>query len=325
VHRALTRTAIVSGASIIALSTIALPGSSVANAQVSPSSTTPAAIASRAVVAPTVVVARVLPTTSSTGWAASGISHLTVYKGPYTITKSGTVIDGKSINHALTIMANNVTIRRSRILAGNDFYAVRQSTKFRGLKLQYVEIGALPGKHPDRAFYGGTGVRLDHVNVHSTQRGIVITNGMSVTNSYFDGFSNSTSNHASAAGTLGGTRRVRLINNVFGCGTYNCSSALSVYPQNPYGGNSDWIIDSNQFNGGSYCVYLGNLPSERANTSIQFINNTFGVKYHANCGLYGPVASWSRATNTWSNNRWFAPRSSKHKVLVRYPTVPLIR
>ena len=319
-NRARARTTLVSGISIVALSVIAVTLTSPAHAQTSPTVSS----ASSKSNAPAVTVTRILPTAASTGWAASGVHRLSVYKGPYTITRDGTIIDGKSINHALTIMANNVTIRRSRILAGNDFYAVRQSVRFHGLKLLYVEIGAIRGRHPDRAFYGGIGVRLDHVYVHGTQRGIVVTSGMSVTNSYIDGFVNNSSNHASAAGTLGGTRHVRLINNVFGCNTHNCSSALSVYPQNPYGGNSDWIIDSNQFNGGSYCVYLGHLPSEQSNTKIQFINNSFGVKYHAKCGLYGPVASWSRPTNTWSNNRWFAPRSSKHRVIVRYSVASTI-
>jgi hypothetical protein len=40
---------------------------------------------------------------------------LTAYTGPYTITTDGTVIDSKDITQPITIAANNVTIRKSRL------------------------------------------------------------------------------------------------------------------------------------------------------------------------------------------------------------------
>ena len=258
------------------------------------------------------------PTPSSTGWQAGGVSSLVKYTGPTTITTSGTVIDGADIQSALTIRANNVTIKRSRILGDStDSYVVQQASGFSGLTLSYVEVGPLSGQHPDRAVASfGTGLTVDHAYVHGTQRGIATGDGTTVTNSYIDDLYNSSQNHSTAVMSLGGTNNVVLKGNTLGCSTGYCSSALSVYPQVDFGGaNNNWTIDSNLFNGGSYCVYLGYTPSagESPNTNMRVTNNRFGTKYNADCGQYGPVGSWAYATgDTWTNNTWYAPGTTKN-------------
>ena len=45
---------------------------------------------------------------------------LTAYTGPYTITANGTVIDSKDLTQQLTISANNVTIRKSRMRVASN-------------------------------------------------------------------------------------------------------------------------------------------------------------------------------------------------------------
>ena len=246
------------------------------------------------------------PTPQSSGWAASGITDLKPYRGPLMITKSGTVLDGMDISGALVIAANNVTIRRSRISSTTDWYAIRQYPEFHGLKLSYVEVTAKPGAVPDMALSAGTNAVLDHVYIHGMQRGVFVTSGMTITNSYLDDFVNNSDSHAQAILALGKANHVRIVNNVLGCGTNMCTAALSVFPEQ--GPNTDWLIDSNVLNGGSFAVYLGYSPEsgEHPNTKIRFTNNIFGTKYWATSGEYGPVASWSNvASNTWANNSWF--------------------
>ena len=246
------------------------------------------------------------PTPQSVGWTASGITTLKPYRGPLMITKSGTVLDGVDITGSIVIAANNVTIRRSRIQSTTDWYAVRQYSQFHGLKLSYVEVTARPGAVPDQALSAGTNAVLDHVYIHGMQRGVYVTSGMSITNSYLDDFINNSDSHAQAILALGNARHVKIVNNVLGCGTNMCTAALSVFPEQ--GANSDWLIDSNVLNGGSFAVYLGYSPQngEHPNTNIRFTNNVFGTKYWPTAGQYGPVASWSNvASNTWANNSWF--------------------
>jgi hypothetical protein len=55
------------------------------------------------------------PDATNTGWQPKGVT-LTSYTGPLTITAAGTVIDGKLINGVINIDADNVTIRRSKVI-----------------------------------------------------------------------------------------------------------------------------------------------------------------------------------------------------------------
>lgn len=268
------------------------------------------------------VTAPRFPTASSTGWKASAIGHLKRYSGPTTIRRSGTVIDGRDIRSPLVIRANNVTIKRSRILSPTASYAVQLDGGFSGLSLSYVEVAPQSGQHPDRAIASfGTNMSLDHVYVHGTQRGIATGDGTRVIRSYVDGLNNSSGNHATAVMSIGGVQNVTLRGNTFGCGTGQCSSAMSVYPENANGGpNDNWTIDGNLFNGGGYCVYLGYTPSagESPNTNMRVTNNSFGTKYAARCGDFGPVASWSWSRgNVWTNNVWYAPGTRKNGHRVR--------
>jgi hypothetical protein len=282
----------------------------------------PSLVQSSAEAAPKARAAAKFPTAKSTGWTASKVHTLRPYKGPTVITKSGTVIDGKDIRRPLVIRANDVTIKRSRILSPTTDFVVQLASRYTRLTLRYVEIGRLPGQHPDRAVASfGTRLKLNHVYVHGTQRGIATGDGTRVYNSYVDGLDNSSENHATAVMSIGGVHDVVLRHNTFGCGTGYCSSAMSVYPQNDFGGpNDNWTIDRNLFNGGGYCVYLGYSPDEgeRPNTNMRVTNNSFGTKYSSRCGDYGPVASWSWSKgNTWTGNVWYAPGASKNGKGVR--------
>jgi hypothetical protein len=251
------------------------------------------------------------PSPFTTGWAPTGVT-LHPYTGPNPVTTKGTVIDGADISSELEIKASNVTITRSRIAAGGGAsYVVLQSSGS-GLMITDTEITAKSGQVADRAVASfGTNMTLTRVYVHGTQRGIQTGDGTTITASYSDDFNNASGNHATGVMALGGTNHVVLKANTFGCGTGECSAAMSVYPETDFGGaNDDWTVNGNLFNGGSYCVYLGYSPAdgESPNTNIRFTNNRFGTKYHAQCGIYGPVGSWSSATgDVWSGNVWYAP------------------
>ncbi|MGV1005759.1 MAG: hypothetical protein ACOYEV_13590 [Candidatus Nanopelagicales bacterium] len=239
------------------------------------------------------------------------------YTGPTTITAPGTVIDAAEVSHPLVIDADDVEIRNSRITGGDgdDYIVVLQAGRS-GLHLRNVEVMARPGEHPDRAIASlGTNMVLDTVHVHGAQRGIAVGSGTRVTNSVVDGLSNPSDNHASGVMSGGGVSGVVLESNLFSCDAQLCSAALSVYPQEQFGGpNRDWVIKHNQFEGGGYCVYLGYSPAdgESPNTGIAFQDNVFRTRLYPDCGAYGPVGSWAAAAgNTWAGNTWDAPGQAK--------------
>ena len=257
----------------------------------------------------------VLPTKSSVGWKPK-IKKLKIFNGQMTITKAGTKIDGYQINGPVLVEASNVTITRSLIVSPTTWYAVRQWIQFNNLNMSYVEITAAKDAHPDTTIMGGTGMKLDHIYIHGTQRGIVVNSGMKLTNSYIDNFVNHSTSHVQAIFSSGNVRNVYLYNNVLGCHTGNCTSAISMFPEQ--GPNVGWTIKYNRLRGGSYCVYLGNSGTEKPNTQIDFENNQFDTLYGINCGTYGPVASWSNVpSNIWKNNTWYSPCGIKDGRLVR--------
>jgi hypothetical protein len=247
----------------------------------------------------------------------AGVSALSLFSGPLTITTPGAVIDGKLIRGALVIDAPNVTITRSRIEAPTGNFAVYETADGCGLTLDHVEITAAMGAHPDRAVRPAPNLVMNHVFIHGTQRGVSAADGMVLVNSYLDEFDNPSANHASAVGSSGNVHNVVISNNVLGCGAHLCSSAMSLYPEQ--GPNTNWTITGNRFNGGSYCLYMGfnAAAGESPNTNLNVTGNFFGTEYSPNCGVYGPLASWSWSTgNVWSNNRWVAPGLPRDGALV---------
>jgi len=248
------------------------------------------------------------PTAASTGWRPTGVS-LAPYSGPCLITVAGTVIDGKDLAcSTLEVRADNVRISRSRIRASGDFAILFSSGT--GLVVSESEVTSTSPGAADRAIaLWGSDATVQDSYVHGTRRGIELGNGARILGNYVDDFVNNSDAHATAILSSGGTRNVVISGNTLGCGTNNCSSAISLYPQNWAGGpNDDVVIDGNLLNGGGYCTYLGYTPAEgeRPNTNIRVTNNVFGNKYYPRCGRYGPVASWTPPPtgtgNVWSGN-----------------------
>jgi hypothetical protein len=251
------------------------------------------------------------PTPATTGWTPTGVT-LTPYTGSGSLNQAGTTIDGKDISTCLDITAPNVHITRSRIRCAGDF-GVNQHGNASGMVLQDVEITSGSGIL-DRAVLITDGATLNRVYIHNMQRGVMVGDNVTVTSSYIGDNANGTDAHTTALASIGGSHHVVAQNNTLQTApNTNASSAMSVYPEVAFGGaNDDWLIDNNLFNtDGGYCVYLGYSPQdgESPNTNFRFTNNHFGTLYDVNCGMYGPVASWSNvASNTWSNNTWYDQR-----------------
>ena len=245
------------------------------------------------------------PTPSNVGWKVTGAT-LRRYDGPNEITQDGTVIDGADITEPLIVSANNVTIMNSRITSPTAWYVIRQYPEFSHLTLENVELVNQPGEHPDWAIFAGPYLTVNQTLIHGMQRGIYASANMTVTNSYLDDFDNPSTSHAQAILTSGNVHNVTLTNNTFGCGTNMCTAALSIFPETWTGGpNSNWTIDHNLLNGGSYALYAGDTDAdgESPNTNMTFTNNVFGDKYFATSGEFGYVGSWSvDPTNVWANN-----------------------
>lgn len=249
------------------------------------------------------------PTPATTGWAHTGVS-LTRYTGPCTINTDGTTIDKADIGcDQVIVNADDVTISRSRITASSHYGILSW-----GARLTVTDTEVTGTATTAIASWGDSGT-FERVLSHNTKRGMQIGSGDRVVDSYFDDYKNDPGGiHANAILSNGAVSNVVISGNQLGCGTYECTAAISAFPEPQWGPNSNWTIEGNLLNGGAYCVFLGYTPSkgEQPNTYFRVTNNVFGNKYHTACGIYGPVATWTPPPtgvgNAWIGNTYAGGR-----------------
>jgi hypothetical protein len=249
----------------------------------------------------------VWPDASNTGVPFG--TTLTNYTGPCTITVAGTVIDSKNITCTLSIQANNVTVRRSRI-STTGFILVDQVPGVTGTRIEDTEIQR-PGSSGTADYalrLRGNGVIVARVNIHNVTSGIHLDgSNMTIQDSYIHDVVNiSGQDHNDAIISNGGTSHVQILHNTLEV-PLGQTTPLAIYPEPNFGGaNTDWLVDHNIFNGGGYCIYPGYSPQagEQPNTLLRVTNNVFGNKFYGNCGNFGYTrgAWYSGGGNTWTNN-----------------------
>ncbi len=237
------------------------------------------------------------PTAACTGWQHTGVT-LSAYTGPSTVTVDGTVIDGKSIDTCLTIDADNVTIKRSRIRCGS-YWVVRMYGT--GGLIEDTEIDAQG--FVDANCLLGDNYIARRINCHNTGDGIRLGDNITIEDSIIHGLvaeSGSHSDGMQATGAVNVVIRHNYIEN-----PYTQTSCIIL--GNEFGPLNNILVENNLFNGGGYSVYGGGSDSNVSN--IRFINNRFmrsPAGFHANGGFHGPVAYYdaSRPGNQWSGNVW---------------------
>lgn len=237
------------------------------------------------------------PSASCTGWQPTGVT-LSAYTGPLTITAHGTVIDGKDIQACLTINANDVVIKRSKVSCGS----------WAGLRM-YGTNGLIEDTEVNMLGFTGanclTGANYigRRINCHNTGDGIRLGSNVTIEDSFVHGLVTAQGSHNDGMQTLGGTNitiRHNSIENPF----TQTSCIILGHSSAPLNGV---LIENNLFNGGGYTVYGGGTDS--AVSGVKFINNRFKrgpSGFYPNGGFFGPVAHYdgTRPGNQWSGNVW---------------------
>ncbi len=101
-----------------------------------------------------------------------------------TITTDGTVLDGWRIEGAVTISADNVTIRNSLIRSDTSSYPINVTTGSTGSLIEDVEVDNMGGTGIGVLFSGGSGT-VRRANIHSAEDGIRIeSDNVTVESSY---------------------------------------------------------------------------------------------------------------------------------------------
>ena len=224
------------------------------------------------------------PDATNTGVPAG--THLE-RSGSITVTKRGAIIDGRDVHGSITVLADDVTIRNTRITS-SAYYPIRYGEKDNtGLLVEDTEIvGGGPTDTSGIAFAHYTALR---VNAHGTSDGLKIEDGTVVKDSFVHDLAIGTGTHNDGMQSTGGNDIQIVHNTVLAKGAVSC-----LMFGGESGAPSHILIDNNLLDGGNYSIYLDAHGEDRT-----IVNNHFGRD-----AVYGVAAvqgSYSARGNLWDS------------------------
>ena len=256
-----------------------------------------------------VVLGRSFPNAATTG-VPPGTS-LTPYNGPCSIQTNNVVIDKKTINCDLRILAQGVTITNSVI--NGTIYS--DPDYFNGsFTLTDSEV-----RMPQAAATGIGDVNFvaTRVEVTGGSRSINCAANCTVQDSFLHGqYTDKRGIDHESAIRMGAGSVIR--HNHITCDATpvppdaGCSAALTGYGD--FAVVQKNTIDNNLIDGGpygsmGYCAYGGSTagkPYSQGVNNIKFSNNIFMRGPNGKCGIWGPITSFdpNAPGNVWTGNLW---------------------
>jgi serralysin len=213
--------------------------------------------------------------------------------GGLTINTPGVVIEGLDIQGMVTINANNVTLKNSKVAAGG-WAVINITSGRRGVVIQDCEINGLSAEGVRGISGQGTFLRN---NIHHTEDGIYLSGSdISFTliqdNYIHDLQSNWSGPHYDGIATDGHVSNVTIRHNTV-INSHNQTSAVML--SNYFGSVMNVTVDNNWLEGGGYTVYSDGQFNGGTISGVSFTNN-YLVK-----GQYGYV-SIRNNTPVWQGN-----------------------
>jgi len=208
--------------------------------------------------------------------------------GPFTVTQDGAVVDALDVNGTITVAADNVTIKRTRITAG-QFYGILTTNGARNLSIQDVDILGQSGCEAGIAGDNYSAVRID---VSGCIDGMKVGDNTTILDSYIHNLRVGGGSHNDGIQGTGG--RGYLIKGNYIPQTPGENSAIILGEE--FGPMDNAVIDGNWLDGGNFTLYIGYGTT---NPNATIINNRFGRSYQ-----YGLLSANPKAGVVWSGNVW---------------------
>ncbi|MBJ6763777.1 hypothetical protein JGU66_23645 [Myxococcaceae bacterium JPH2] len=224
-----------------------------------------------------------------------------------TIRVPGTIIEDVEVTGCIQVQANDVIIRRTRIIANERCGIYTGFGEYTGLLIEDVEVDGSQAPSDGQVLVGSSGYTCRRCNLHHGRTGFGLSSNVVVEDSYVhDAQSLSPETHKSAASGHGGGNVV-LRHNRMECVANACSSAVSLYGN--FAPIDNVLIEGNQLaTTGSYCTYGGSLSNKPfpQGSNVRYLDNHFMTTYHPDCGIYGTVAGFEEDVrgNLWQGNVW---------------------
>lgn len=227
------------------------------------------------------------PNATNTG-VPSGVSLTS--SGSITVTTNGAVIDARHITGSITVKANNVTIKRSKI-SSSSYYPIRLYSGYSGLLVEDVEIAG-NGCSAGIVFGGYTARR---VHVYGCADGLKAGNNTTIENSYIHDLYKTSTSHNDGIQSPGGSNIVIRNNNI----AHRKQQTSAILLQTDNAPIDNVLIEGNWLDGGNFVVYSRNHKGGGDPTNVRIINNRFGRNYVY--GLFSIDGMVKKSGNVWDD------------------------
>lgn len=217
--------------------------------------------------------------------------------GSVRVTEDGTVVEGLEITGTVTVLADDVVIRNTRIL-NTGVFAIRVNGG-RRLLVEDTEIDGQGRGGPAVAFSRYT-LRRVHIH-HVTEGPRIAGSDVTIEDSYIHHLVQEADNHTDAIQAVSGRNLVLRGNRVEAQApdTDDLGNAAFMFGEED-GDLENCIVENNYFDGGNYTVNGGGGGATGAECS--FAENSFGhTSRYGPAGNLGESIDWED-TNVWINS-----------------------
>jgi hypothetical protein len=225
--------------------------------------------------------------------------------GSIVIKEDGKVIDGWDVTGDITVEADNVTIRNTRVRGQDDYWGILQREGFSGLQVEDSEIF---GNGRQRTQFGilnqGKMITVRRVDIHTISNGILTDQGL-VEDSYVHDpkyYSGDHTDMIMSTGTAAaGTELIIRHNTVIN--TLDQTGAIALFQD--FGVTRNVTVEGNLLAGGGWSLYAG-AGRKGLSSNIRVIDNVFSRRVWPKGGYAGPVSYWDSngPGNVWRGNTW---------------------
>ena len=185
----------------------------------------------------------------------------------FVVTVDGTVIEGLDVTGKITIEADDVVVRDSRITTGED-YGIFVGELVQNVRLEHVTIiGTGPDCSAGLAPFGNWTAR--HLDVSGCADGVKMHGGQHLEHSYIHDLAVGDATHNDAIQVTSGANSV-IHHNTLIAPVQNAALMMS----SNFAAVDNWIITDNLFSGGNYTVYVRNQGFGDP-TRVTLSNNTW--------------------------------------------------
>lgn len=203
--------------------------------------------------------------------------------GGLTVRVDGTLVEGRDINGTVTVAADDVTVRRSRITVGAS-YGILIREGVTGTVIEDVEINGLPGCDAGIAFEHYTARRVD---IHGCADGAKSGDDTIIEDSWIHDLRVTKSSHNDGIQHSGGSNAAFLRNDINGMAI---NAAIFIGPD--LGPIGKVTVEGNRLGGGNWTLHLDGQ-------NIVVRNNRFG-RYHG-YGLAAITGGITQEGNVWDD------------------------